>query len=370
MPQFEGSWRGGSGFWQGECEGDFSPSPPSEVLRQPSSDRSQSLFWWWRLSFSAMVFAVFESEAFAVELEDVNVVSEAIEQRPSQALGAEHAGPLVEGERQPRHWHRVALAAGIRRTPAGRRRRRTGRAVPQSLPARWKSSQSGLDLSGLHTSKSTHGRGSNDHPDMHRRRSKLHILGIPASVRRWRSGLPLRFRGRGLLRIIVARAPASFFASGATSPSSPLRPGATRSVMNRILKLCATGLFVLVAAVPLYLAVGVFCFNQAGLPLPGIEGAREHIHHSAVLLLGGFGIWSMLEYRRVQAPTSRRVFLSVMIGTALVCLLEILSATEPTLGRAMHPVITVLSYVLGILIVWALAASTSSRRSAVTHRAP
>src|ERR1019366_7034825 len=32
------------------------------------------------------------------ELEDVNVVSKAIEQRASGALGGEHAGPLVEGQ--------------------------------------------------------------------------------------------------------------------------------------------------------------------------------------------------------------------------------------------------------------------------------
>ena len=41
---------------------------------------------------------MFEPEAVAVELEDVNVVSKAIEQRASEALGGEHAGPLVEGQ--------------------------------------------------------------------------------------------------------------------------------------------------------------------------------------------------------------------------------------------------------------------------------
>jgi hypothetical protein len=45
-----------------------------------------------------VALAVFEPEAVAVELEDVNVVSKAIEQGPSQALGGEHAGPLVEGQ--------------------------------------------------------------------------------------------------------------------------------------------------------------------------------------------------------------------------------------------------------------------------------
>jgi len=42
--------------------------------------------------------AVFEPEAVAVELEDVNVVGKAIEQRASQALGGEHARPFVEGQ--------------------------------------------------------------------------------------------------------------------------------------------------------------------------------------------------------------------------------------------------------------------------------
>ena len=45
-----------------------------------------------------VALAVFEPEAFAVHLEDVNVVSKAIEQRASEALGGEHTGPLVEGE--------------------------------------------------------------------------------------------------------------------------------------------------------------------------------------------------------------------------------------------------------------------------------
>jgi hypothetical protein len=42
--------------------------------------------------------AVFKPEAVAVELEDVNVVGETIEQRASEALRGEDAGPLVEGE--------------------------------------------------------------------------------------------------------------------------------------------------------------------------------------------------------------------------------------------------------------------------------
>ena len=45
-----------------------------------------------------VALAVFEPEAVAVELEDVNVVSKAIEQGASQALGGKHAGPLVEGQ--------------------------------------------------------------------------------------------------------------------------------------------------------------------------------------------------------------------------------------------------------------------------------
>ena len=45
-----------------------------------------------------MALAVFEPEAVAVHLEDVNVVGKAIEQRAGQALGGEHAGPLVEGQ--------------------------------------------------------------------------------------------------------------------------------------------------------------------------------------------------------------------------------------------------------------------------------
>ena len=42
------------------------------------------------------MLAVLEPEAVAVHLEDVDVVSEPIEQRAGQSFGAEHAGPLVE----------------------------------------------------------------------------------------------------------------------------------------------------------------------------------------------------------------------------------------------------------------------------------
>jgi hypothetical protein len=41
---------------------------------------------------------VFEPEAVAVELEDVDVMGKAIEQRASEALRGEHSGPLVEGQ--------------------------------------------------------------------------------------------------------------------------------------------------------------------------------------------------------------------------------------------------------------------------------
>src|SRR5271154_837217 len=47
---------------------------------------------------SDLTFAMLEPEAVAVQLKDVNVVSEAIEQRAGEALGGEHAGPLVEGQ--------------------------------------------------------------------------------------------------------------------------------------------------------------------------------------------------------------------------------------------------------------------------------
>ena len=40
--------------------------------------------------------ALIEAAALAVHLENVDVVGEAVEQRPGEALGAEHLGPLVE----------------------------------------------------------------------------------------------------------------------------------------------------------------------------------------------------------------------------------------------------------------------------------
>ncbi len=42
------------------------------------------------------VLALPEPKALTVNLEDVDVMGEAVEERPRQALGAEHAGPLVE----------------------------------------------------------------------------------------------------------------------------------------------------------------------------------------------------------------------------------------------------------------------------------
>ena len=47
---------------------------------------------------SDLTFALLEPEAVAVHLEDMDMVGEAIEQRAGQPLGAEHAGPLIEGQ--------------------------------------------------------------------------------------------------------------------------------------------------------------------------------------------------------------------------------------------------------------------------------
>ena len=40
--------------------------------------------------------ALVETVAVAVHLQDMNVVCEPVQQRPSQALGTEHLGPLIE----------------------------------------------------------------------------------------------------------------------------------------------------------------------------------------------------------------------------------------------------------------------------------
>jgi len=45
-----------------------------------------------------VALAVFEPEAVAVHLEDVNVVGKAIEQCASKTFGGEHPDPLVEGQ--------------------------------------------------------------------------------------------------------------------------------------------------------------------------------------------------------------------------------------------------------------------------------
>ena len=42
--------------------------------------------------------ALLEAVAVAVHLEDVDVVGEPVEQSAGQALGGEHAGPLIEGQ--------------------------------------------------------------------------------------------------------------------------------------------------------------------------------------------------------------------------------------------------------------------------------
>ena len=48
--------------------------------------------FWGFPSFLALV----ETAAVAVHLQDMNVVCEPVQQRPSQALGTEHLGPLIE----------------------------------------------------------------------------------------------------------------------------------------------------------------------------------------------------------------------------------------------------------------------------------
>ena len=41
---------------------------------------------------------LFQAVAFAIHLQDMNVVGEAIEQRAGQSFRAEHAGPVLEGQ--------------------------------------------------------------------------------------------------------------------------------------------------------------------------------------------------------------------------------------------------------------------------------
>jgi hypothetical protein len=49
------------------------------------------------LIVSEVALAVFEPEAVAVHLEDVDVMGKPVKQRASEALGGEHAGPLMKG---------------------------------------------------------------------------------------------------------------------------------------------------------------------------------------------------------------------------------------------------------------------------------
>ena len=51
----------------------------------------------WSLGFSVLL-AAFEPIALAVHLEDVDMVSVAVQQRSGEALGPDDLGPLVEGE--------------------------------------------------------------------------------------------------------------------------------------------------------------------------------------------------------------------------------------------------------------------------------
>ena len=72
---------GGSGLWQGECEGD-QPSPAHGVSSSRAAIRESQSY---RGSVGGLIIidaalAVFEPEAVAVHLEDVNVVGKAIEQ--------------------------------------------------------------------------------------------------------------------------------------------------------------------------------------------------------------------------------------------------------------------------------------------------
>src|SRR5271156_3187980 len=83
---------------QEEREGDFPPRPSEELTAfERLSRRGLSGFGRLRI-VCEMLPAVFEPEAVAVHLEDVNVMGEPIEQRAGQSFGPEHAGPLVERE--------------------------------------------------------------------------------------------------------------------------------------------------------------------------------------------------------------------------------------------------------------------------------
>src|ERR1019366_9229744 len=85
-------------FLAGGARGGSPPRYYMEYLRRRAGSGAVLCGFSRRLIVIAVALAVFESEAVAVEFEDVNVVGKAIEQRASQALGGEHAGPLVEGQ--------------------------------------------------------------------------------------------------------------------------------------------------------------------------------------------------------------------------------------------------------------------------------
>ena len=74
---------------------------------------------------SELTSAVLEPEAVAVHFEDMYVVGEAIEQRAGEALGAEHTGPLIEGQvaGDDDRAALIALSERAARSPARRRSR-------------------------------------------------------------------------------------------------------------------------------------------------------------------------------------------------------------------------------------------------------
>jgi hypothetical protein len=98
MHQFKGRRGWWFGFWQGGARGGSPPRYCMEYLRRRAGSGAVLSGFCRRLIVTDAALAVFEPEAVAVELEDVNVVGKAIEQRAGQALGGEHAGPLVEGQ--------------------------------------------------------------------------------------------------------------------------------------------------------------------------------------------------------------------------------------------------------------------------------
>ena len=60
----------------------------------------------------ADVLAVCETIAVAVQLQDVDVMSQPIEQRASQPFGAEDLGPFVEGQIRGHQRRRLLVALG------------------------------------------------------------------------------------------------------------------------------------------------------------------------------------------------------------------------------------------------------------------